>query len=313
MILNIGLLVIGFFFLIKGADYFVEGAAKLALKYKIPEIVVGLTIVAFGTSAPEAAVSITSALKNSADLAVGNVIGSNILNVLLILGLCGLFAKLTVNNNTFKYEIPFVVVISGLLIFLGFDGKLTFIDGVVLLVFFGIFLTYLWNLTKQGQDVPIDEVEELDENDTLAKLIFLIAIGLVLIVFGSDLAVRGATDIALALGVSQRVIGLTIVALGTSLPELITSLTAVIKGKNDLGVGNIVGSNIFNILFVLGVTGLISPSSIPFQANFIVDGFVSILAMVVFYLAIFKNRYLERVGSTIMLLVFGGYLVYLLK
>ena len=248
MILQLFCLIAGFVLLIKGADIFVEGASKLASKLNIPPIVIGLTIVAFGTSAPEAAISITSALGGNVDLAVGNIIGSNIMNVLLILGITGCIAKLKVNNNTYRYEIPFVMVITLVLLMLGkFGSSIDRFDGVLLWGLFLLFLYYLYRLVKKGEEVPLDEVEELDEKDTLLRLIIMIVLGMAAIVIGSNLTIDAATYIAEELGVSQRLIGLTIIAFGTSLPELVTSMTAAWKGKSDLAIGNIVGSNIFNI------------------------------------------------------------------
>lgn len=273
MILQLFCLIAGFVLLIKGADIFVEGASKLASKLNIPPIVIGLTIVAFGTSAPEAAISITSALGGNVDLAVGNIIGSNIMNVLLILGITGCIAKLKVNNNTYRYEIPFVMVITLVLLMLGkFGSSIDRFDGVLLWGLFLLFLYYLYRLVKKGEEVPLDEVEELDEKDTLLRLIIMIVLGMAAIVIGSNLTIDAATYIAEELGVSQRLIGLTIIAFGTSLPELVTSMTAAWKGKSDLAIGNIVGSNIFNILFVLGTTALISPKAVAFESGFIIDG-----------------------------------------
>ena len=268
MILQLFCLIAGFVLLIKGADIFVEGASKLASKLNIPPIVIGLTIVAFGTSAPEAAISITSALGGNVDLAVGNIIGSNIMNVLLILGITGCIAKLKVNNNTYRYEIPFVMVITLVLLMLGkFGSSIDRFDGVLLWGLFLLFLYYLYRL------VTID----------------------------------AATYIAEELGVSQRLIGLTIIAFGTSLPELVTSMTAAWKGKSDLAIGNIVGSNIFNILFVLGTTALISPKAVAFESGFIIDGIVAIGALFLLYTFIGSDGYLKKSGAIIMLI---GYLAY---
>lgn len=313
MLLQVGLLIIGFILLIKGADVFVEGASKLASKFHIPQIVIGLTIVAFGTSAPEAAISITSAFSGNVDLSVGNIIGSNIMNVLLILGITGCIASLKVKKNTYRYEIPFVMLITLVLLILGkIGGSISIIDGVILWILFLLFLYYLFRLIKKGEEVSLDEVEELEENDTGFKLIVMIVIGMAAIVIGSNITINAATAIATKMGISERLIGLTIVAFGTSLPELITSITAAWKGKNDISVGNIIGSNIFNILFVLGTTALVSPVPVIFASGFIVDGIVAIAALAIFYLFINKDLYLRKVGAILMLVGYVGYFISLL-
>lgn len=312
MVLQLFYLIAGFVLLIKGADVFVEGASKLATKLNIPPIVIGLTIVAFGTSAPEAAISITSALSGNVDLAVGNIIGSNIMNVLLILGISGCIAKLKVNQNTYSYEIPFVMVVTLVLLILGkFDNSLDRLDGGILWILFLIFLYYLYRLVKNGEEVPLDDVEELSAKDTMLRLIIMLVLGMAAIVFGSDLTIDAATYIAQELGVSQRLIGLTIIAFGTSLPELVTSMTAAWKGKSDLAIGNIVGSNIFNILFVLGTTSLISPKAIAFESGFIIDGIVAIGALFLLYTFI-SDGYLKKSGAIIMLLGYMAYFVSIL-
>lgn len=297
--------------MIKGADIFVEGASKLAAKLNIPPIVIGLTIIAFGTSAPEAAISITSAMSGNVDLAIGNVIGSNIMNVLLILGISGCIARLRVNNNTYRYEIPFVMAITLILLVLGkFGGSVDRFDGVILWALFLLFLFYLYRLVKKGEDVPIDEIEELDEKDTLFRLGLMIILGIAAIVIGSNMTINSATYIAKEIGISQRLIGLTIIAFGTSLPELVTSLTAAWKGKSDLAIGNIIGSNIFNILFVLGTTALISPTAITFESGFIIDGIVAIGALFLLYAFIDDRHHLKKSGAIIMLI---GYIAYFIS
>lgn len=311
MLIQIAYLIGGFVLLIKGADIFVEGASKLAAKLNIPPIVIGLTIIAFGTSAPEAAISITSAMSGNVDLAVGNVIGSNIMNVLLILGISGCIARLKVNNNTYRYEIPFVMAITLVLLVLGkFGGAIDRFDGVILWLLFLLFLFYLYRLVKKGEDVPIDEVEELDKKDTLLRLAVMIILGIAAIVIGSNLTINSATYIAKEIGISQRLIGLTIIAFGTSLPELVTSMTAAWKGKSDLAIGNIIGSNIFNILFVLGTTALISPTAIIFESGFIIDGIVAIGALFLLYVFIDDKYYLKKSGAIIMLV---GYIAYFIS
>ena len=307
MILDIVLLVVGFVMLIKGADVFVEGASKVASKFHIPEIVIGLTIVAFGTSAPEAAVSIASAYKGTAGIAVGNIIGSNICNVLLILGVAGMIASLKVKKNTLNIETPYVVGITVLLLAVGLTGNsVGRLDGVILWVFFILYLTYLYWLSKNGDE----DVAELEKSDTLLKLIIMIVLGIVCVVFGSNITVDAASHIATSFGVSDRIIGLTIVAIGTSLPELVTSVSASLKGKNDIAVGNIIGSNIFNILFVLGTAALVSPTAIPFVSTFVFDFIVAIAALIIFLLFIDrKNMSLRKIGAALMFVFYIEWLI----
>lgn len=304
MLLEIWILIIGFVLLMKGADWFVEGASHLAGRFHIPQIVIGLTIVAFGTSAPEAAISITSALKNSNDLAIGNIIGSNIINVLVILGIVGLITKLKVKKTTYNYEIPFVLVITLLMLILAkWDQSLNRLDGLILLLCFGLFFIYLIYMAKsQNEDNQGMMVH------SFARIMILLIVGITGILAGSQLTINAAEQIALALGVSKRVIGLTVVAFGTSLPELVTSLVAAWKQNDDLSVGNIIGSNIFNILFILGMSVLLK-GQIPFNDRFIVDGIVAIIALMVLYGFIDRNYYLRRIGALVMLLLYGAYFI----
>ena len=313
LVIQFILLAIGFVMLIKGADWFVEGASKIAGKFGIPQIVIGLTIVAMGTSAPEAAVSITAALRGSAEITIGNVVGSNILNVLLILGLTSVIIALNVKKNTLNIEIPFVIFVSIVLAFLGLkDGYVSRVDGVVLWLLFISFLGYLFYLSKKGIDTEADDVPELEEGDTFIKLLGLLLLGGGLIVLGSDVTVDAATEIARFFGWSERLIGLTIVAFGTSLPELITSVTAGMKGKADIAVGNIVGSNIFNILFVVGTAALITP--VVYVSGFLADSIICIVTVVLLFFCIFftKEKKLNRTGGIVMLICFVVYYAYLL-
>lgn len=312
LIKAIAILLVGFLLLIKGADYFVEGTSKMAIKMHVPEIVVGLTIVAMGTSAPEAAISITAAYNNNAGISIGNVVGSNIMNVALILGLSALIAKLPIKKNTLKIEIPFTIAITVVLCAIGyFVQEINRMGATVLIVLFIMFLSYLLWLTKHGQD-GVEEVEPLSEKDTFLRLAIISVLGVVAIVVGSDLTVDSATVIAQYFGLSQRVIGLTIVAFGTSLPELVTSVTAARRGNTDIAIGNIVGSNIFNILFVLGVSGLVSPSPIPFAINFVYDGLIAILVLVMLFGFSYKKQSLTKVGGGIFLVSYLAYVAYLL-
>lgn len=304
-------LVIGFIMLMKGADWFVDGSSKIADRFGIPQLVIGLTIVACGTSAPEAAVSITAALRGSAEITIGNVVGSNIINILLILGITAVIIPLAVQNSTKKYEIPFVIVISGLLLLLGNnDGVISFFDGVILCALFVLFLIYLLYLAKSEKSAS-EEVETTKKNESIFKMLVLILIGMGLIIWGSDVSVGAATELANMLGLSERFIGLTIVAFGTSLPELITSITAAIKGNADIAIGNIVGSNIFNILFVVGITAIITP--ITFSSNFVFDCIICISAAALLLLCVTKNNKLTRAGGVIMLASYAVYFVTLIS
>lgn len=311
LLLQLVLLVVGFAMLIKGADWFVEGASKIADKFGIPQLVIGLTIVAMGTSAPEAAVSISAAFQGNAGITIGNVVGSNIMNILLILGLTSVITVIAVQKSTTRYEIPFLIGISVLLPMLGMiDGNLGRLDGAILWICFLVYLGYLFRMAKQGQDV-LEDVPEAEAGDSIFKMIVMLLVGGALIVWGADVTVNAATRIAQIFGMSDRLIGLTIVAFGTSLPELITSVTAGIRGKADIAVGNIVGSNIFNYLFVVGTTALIAP--VTFASNFVIDSIVAVAAAVLLLLFVAKHRKLGRTGGITMLLAYGAYFVYLIS
>jgi cation:H+ antiporter len=308
MIVQLLLLALGFVLLVKGADWFVEGAAGIADKLGIPQLVIGLTIVAMGTSAPEAAVSITAALQGTADITVGNVVGSNIMNILVILGLSSAITSIAVSNTTVRYEIPFMLFITGLFLALGaVDGALSLVDGIILWVCFLGYLGYMFLMTKKG----LMEAEEAESaNRPVWLLVVMGVVGMALIVLGSDVTVDAATALAKMFGMSERFIGLTIVALGTSLPELFTSVIAAKKGKADIAIGNIVGSNIFNILFVVGTSALIT--TVPFASNFVVDCLVAIGAGVLLWLCVFRKKKLTRIGGILMLLSYAAYFAYLL-
>lgn len=311
VVYQVVLLVMGFVMLIKGADWFVEGASKIADRFGIPQLVIGLTIVAMGTSAPEAAVSIASALKGSAEITIGNVLGSNILNVLIILGLTAVVRAIAVQKSTIKYEIPFTVLVTVLLGVLGLaDGTISRLEGIILWAFFIIYMLYLFKMAKDGQQ-EAEETQKEEKRDPMWKLVFLVIIGVVLIVFGSDVSVDAATALAKIFGMSERLIGLTIVALGTSLPELVTSVTAAIKGKADIAVGNVVGSNIFNILLVVGTTALITP--VAYSANFMVDTITAVAAMVLLLICVLPKKKLGRPAGIIMLAGYVVYFIYLIQ
>ena len=306
MIVQILLLAVGFVMLVKGADWFVDGASGIAEKFHIPQLIIGLTIVAMGTSAPEAAVSISAAIKGNADITIGNIVGSNILNILIILGLSSVITTLAVAKSTVKFEIPIMIAITGLLLVQGLDGTISLLDGIILVAAFIGYLTYLFVMAKRDPNMADAPAPQ---NKPLWQALLFTVIGLVLIVWGSNVAVDAASAIARLLGLSERFIGLTIVALGTSLPELFTSVAAARKGNADIAIGNIVGSNIFNILFVVGLSSLIIP--VPFAAGFIIDSGVAIAAAVLLLLCCLGKK-LVRWHGVVMLLGYGAYFAWLL-
>ena len=304
---NLLMLALGFVLLVKGADWFVDGAAGIANKFKIPQLIIGLTIVAMGTSAPEAAVSISAALKGSAEITIGNIVGSNILNILIILGLTAVITPVAVAKSTIRVDIPFMLAISILLLVQGLDGSVTLLDGIVLLVVFAGYLTYLViNARKNPEQLE----EEQIKNQSIWMCLLWTAIGLVAIILGSNFSVDAASNIARILGLSERFIGLTIVALGTSLPELVTSVIAARKGNADIAIGNIVGSNIFNILFVVGLSSVIV--SVPFASAFIVDMIVAIGAGVLLWIFSLHKKKLIPIHGVVFLLAYAGYFAYLM-
>ena len=308
MMLHVLLLTVGFVFLVKGADWFVEGAAGIAKKLGLPQLVIGLTIVAMGTSMPEAAVSITSALSGSAGISIGNVVGSNILNILIILGITAVLTNVRIQKTTFRYEIPFMIGITIILMAFGITGnQITFLEGILFWLLFLIFLGYLFVISKKGSVQDEEEIKELP----LWKGVLGIIIGGILVVKGSDFAVEGATEIARYFGMSERFIGLTIVAFGTSLPELVTSVTAARRGNADIAIGNIVGSNIFNILFVIGTTALIC--NVPFDQKFVIDTIVAIFSGVLLWAGTIRYKELRKNCGIVMLLCYAGYFIYLCK
>lgn len=305
ILIQILLLALGFTMLIKGADWFVDGASGIATKFGIPQLVIGLTIVAMGTSAPEAAVSISAAIGGSADITIGNIVGSNILNIFIILGISAVITTLAVASSTIKYETPFMILVTVLLLVLGLDKTIGLIDGIILIIAFIAYLTYLFIMAKNNK-------EEQPEAKQMAiwKAILLTIIGLALIILGSNVTVDAATAIAKAFGVSERFIGLTIVALGTSLPELFTSVSAARKHNADIAIGNIVGSNIFNILFVVGLSSVIIP--VPFASNFIFDTIVAIVAAALLLVCCLKTKSLKRWAGILMLICYAAYFIMIL-
>lgn len=301
------ILIAGFVLLIKGADWFVDGCSHFASVLGVSQMIIGLTIVAMGTSMPEAAVSITASIKNTADIAVGNIVGSNILNIFIILGLTSFFIPIKVEDAFRKTDIPFMGVVTVVFLIMGMtDNIITRIEGLVFCVIFIGYMVYLFKTAKADKD---NNTEHILAGKAVLKDIFLIIFGGGVVVLGSNIAVDAATEIAKTVGMSEKFIGITIVALGTSLPELVTSLTAARKGNADMAIGNIVGSNIFNILFVLGLSSVIVPIAYP--QNFLADGIVSIIAVLILwgYSLIYKR--LDRVSGAVMLTAYAGYFAYL--
>lgn len=298
IIKQLAILIIGFALLVKGADLFVDGASGIAKKFGISELIIGLTIVAMGTSAPEAAVSIAAAAKGSAGISIGNVIGSNIMNIFIILGVVAAIVPLKIERSTVRYEMPFTILVTAVFVLMGRDGLITRLDGAILWAGLLLYIAYLLRQAKQKPAEAPTQAEtgaasaataELAaevpaEAPSIWKLIALTIAGLAVILVSSDYAVDAAVALAKIFNISDRVIGLTIVALGTSLPELVTSVTAALRGNADLAVGNVVGSCIFNLLFVLGTSALILP--ILCAPNFLSDAYVA-------------------VGATVLLLIFG--------
>ena len=292
IIVNILLLLAGFIFLIKGSDIFVDGASSIASILKIPAIIVGLTIVAFGTSTPEAAVSIISSLTGNNAMAVSNIVGSNIFNILIVIGICALLGDLLMERSVLNKDLPFLIGITLLLealIFIG--GNLTHLEGIVLLIILIVYLTHTVHVARQPAEANVVEKPKL----TLQKSIIFIIIGLVGIVLGGDLVVDNASTIAMAFGMSETLVGLTIVAIGTSLPELVTSVTALKKGENQLVIGNVIGSNTFNILFILGASSAIT--NIPVDQSMLTDiGFMIAVTILCFIFGKTQEKYDKKEG-----------------
>ena len=302
MWLDIIIIIIGIVCVLKGADFLTEGAAALARRVNIPEIVIGLTIVAAGTSAPELFVSLVSALKGTPDLAVGNVVGSNTMNCMLIVGCAAMVAPMTISRSTVKKDIPFAVGASVLLMLLAMNNFLGRFDGILLLAGFVSFMVYSLRQAKNGQDDAT--TEEKQQNPWLSAL--YIVLGLVGLVIGSNLFVDHASSLALALGISEGVVGLTVVAGGTSLPELATSVVAARKGQSAIAIGNVIGSNVFNILLILGLTATISPLQI--EGITTIDMAVMLISVTLVWLFSFTRYTVERWEGAALV---GGYLVYL--
>lgn len=310
MLLQIIILIIGFIILVKGADLFVDAASSLAQNFHLSKMLIALTIVAFGTSAPEFAVSIKSAITSQGDIVLGNVIGSNILNILLILGICSCIHPLHVKNATVKKELPITILLSALLSVLMCDkflsgtnlNSLTRSDGITIILFFLIFVYYLF---ASMRNKVADEEEELPKYGMLKSIIFTI-FGVICLVLGSNAVVDSASIIAKMIGVSERLISLTIIALGTSLPELVTSTIATKKKEYDIAIGNVVGSNIFNIGIVLGLPLTIFGGISHFTINYI-DVIVMLLSAILLFLFSFKNYRLDKKAGIVFLIIFVIY------
>ncbi|MFH1388095.1 MAG: calcium/sodium antiporter [Patescibacteria group bacterium] len=309
------LFIIGFFLLIKGADFLVDGSASIAKKLKISSIVIGLTIVAFGTSAPEFIVNIFASVQGNTEIAIGNILGSNIANILLILGISAIIYPITAKKNTVLKEIPLSLLAAVVLGIMandmiidgaGFSG-ITRIDGLILLSFFIIFLCYTFWITKSEKDIIKEEIKVF----SYSKAILFIILGLAGLVVGGKWIVDGAVQIAEFFNISQSLIGLTIVTIGTSLPELVTSVMAVYKKQSDIAIGNVVGSNIFNIFWILGASAIIRP--LPFNTSFNGDIAMTIFASIVLFLVMFigKKRVIERWQGVFMVTTYIGYIVFL--
>lgn len=315
LILSILQLVIGFVLLVKGADYFVDGSSSLAKRFRIPSVVIGLTIVAFGTSAPELATSLSAAMKGSNDIAVGNVVGSNIFNTLIVLGASAAITPIAVSRGVIERDFPLSIFAAVLLAVLSLDtvlfGKeqmeIGRFDGLILLVCFAAFL-YL--TVRQGLKGRAENEEEEIEALPLWKSLLFIALGLGAIVLGAAWAVDGAKAIAKVAGMSDALIGLTIVAFGTSLPELVTSVVAARKGESDIAVGNVVGSNIFNIFLILGASGTILPMTM--DDSYVFDMIVLSLVMILSYIPIARTKKVSRSFGIIMIVAYVAYTAYLI-
>lgn len=316
MVFNLLLLIVGFLILIRGADVFVDGASAVAGNFKVSKMLIGLTIVAFGTSAPEFAVSVKSLFSGSGDIVLGNVIGSNILNIVLILGVSAMFHNLNVKNNTVKKELPitllittlFAVLISDNLFDKSISNSFTRSDGVVLLLFFLVFIYYLISMARN----KIDEDQDTEYMSLMKAIIFTVG-GIIAIVLGSNFVVDSASFLAKEIGISEKMIALTIIALGTSLPELVTSVMATRKGEYDIAIGNVVGSNIFNIGMVIGVPVTLFGGIKSITFNY-VDLATMIFTALLLFVFSFNDRKIDKKEGIIFLLLFiiyYGYVIYL--
>lgn len=314
--MNYILLLIGFILLIKGADFFVSGASSIAKSFKIPTLIIGLTIVAFGTSAPEAAVSVTAALSGQNDIAIANVVGSNIFNLLAVIGIASMINSVKVQKTTIIKEFPFAILASLVLMILSHDTRfqgynenlLTKADGLILLALFMIFMYYLIEIAITSKEEM--DIEQGDEKMPISKSITWSILGVIGIIFGGRIVVDCATSIALSLGMSENLVGLTIVAVGTSLPELVTSVVAARKGESDIAMGNVIGSNLFNIMFVLGISSFIHPIAV--HPIVFIDMLVMLIVTIIAYIFAFTKKRITKVEGLILTLTYIGYMIFVI-
>ena len=316
MILSIILLIVGLILLVKGADFFVDGSSSIAKALRIPSIIIGLTFVAFGTSAPEAAVSIIAGIKGQNDIAMGNVVGSNLFNLLAVVGICAIIKPINIERQIIVKEYPFSIVATLALVILSCDmffnntvNSLSRSDGIVILLFFAIFLYSIITTALQSRENNSAEDAQKPKY-SMGKGILFSILGLAGIIGGGQLVVNSATSIAQSFGISEALIGLTIVAIGTSLPELVTSIVAAKKGESDIAIGNVVGSNIFNIFFVLGASSAISPINI--SGFNIIDMFIMVGVVMLVYLFCITKRSVSRIEGFVLTALYIGYLVYII-
>lgn len=316
MALDIILLIVGMVLLIKGADWFVSGSSKIAKAMKIPPLVIGLTLVSMGTSAPEASVSIISALNGMNDMSIGNIVGSNIFNTLFILGISSLIVPLAIGKEMKKYDIPIMVALYAVLLLFAFaitPLKLDLFESITLLVLFVAYTAFLIIRTKKSRKNAgaTEKTEKKEEKKSPLWLnIVLVLLGLAGIIFGGDLVVDNAADIAKTLGMSEVLVGLTIVAVGTSLPELVTSIVASVKKENDIAIGNVIGSNIFNIVFILGLSSTISNLTLDWST--LADMLVMFCSGIIIMIIAFFSKKTTRWQGLIMVLLYIGYLSYII-
>lgn len=310
------LLAVGLIFLVKGADLFVTGASSVARRFHIPSLVIGLTIVAFGTSAPEVAVSVTSALNGQSDITMGNIIGSNMFNLLVVVGMAAWILPFKVKETIIAKEFPFMLLSCIAVLILAFDlllgnGTVNVInrtDGLVLLMLFAIFLYYLLSVALKAQKE--NQKEEVMISIGLTKSIVYLVVGIVAIVLGGNLAVDAATEIALAWGMSETMVGLTIIAAGTSLPELMTSVVAAKKGESDIALGNVIGSNIFNVFFIMGISAVITPVSVSAAVAF--DAvLLTVITLIAFIFALTDRKFSKGEGIVLFLL-YVAYMIFVI-
>lgn len=305
------LLILGFVLLIKGADIFVDGSSAVAKKLKVPSLMIGMTIVAMGTSLPETSVSVSAALAGKNELAISNVLGSNMFNLMVVCGLCALFNPLTISGSALTRDFPFSIIIAGLMMLLGWLGmSLGHIDGIILLVLFAIFLYVMVSSARKARESSGQGDEEEYKSMPVWKCLLFIVIGIAAIAAGGKMVVVGASDIAKSFGMSDNLIGMTIVALGTSLPELVTSVVAARKNEVDMALGNVIGSNIFNILLVLGIASAISP--VVYTHENIIDTVALIAMSLLVLLFCLRPKKLVRWQGAVMVLIYGGYTAYII-